>query len=183
MPDFFFNLSNYEFPSMGLTRNPSNIFKQTHLLRHGDFWSLSVHEFLNMNLIVSPFPRHQSLFRGFWGFTCARSRAASRQRVAQLCCAVEVFSTRLAIGTIVFEQNLRWRKVQFLFSMRLLRDSDDISCYVCNSGPDMPCILRRTTTWNSLPLPVCIYTIYIYIHTYTRYLILSAEDAGSSIYR
>lgn len=38
--------------------------------------------------------RHQSLFRGFWGFTCARSRAASRQRVAQLCCAVEVFSTR-----------------------------------------------------------------------------------------
>ena len=54
-----------------------------------------------------------------------------------------------------------------IFYATSLRDSDDISCYVCNSGPDMPCILRRTTTWNSLPLPVCIYTIYIYTHIYT----------------
>lgn len=76
----------------------------------------------------------------------------------------------LAIGTIVFEQNLRWKVQEFYFLSRLLRDSD-ISCYVCNFGPDMSCILWSATTWNSLPLPVCIYIymcLIIFLRIYTE---------------
>ena len=114
--------------------------------------SLSSWFFLNMNLIVSPFPGIKACSVAS-GASLVLAAARPRDNAWRSSVVLWRYFRR---GTIVFEQNLRWRKVQFLFSMRLLRDSDsdDISCYVCNSGPDMPCILRRTTTWNPLPLTI-----------------------------
>ena len=108
------------------------------------------------------FSRHQSLFRGFWGFTCARSRTKSRQRVAQLCCAVEVFSTRRQVGAFalllclsedlcslkifrikklapfVFQQIFEMKgKVQFSFSMGLERVISHVMFAIF--GTDMRC--------------------------------------------
>ena len=151
MPDFFFNLSNYEFPSMGLTRNPSNIFKQTHLLRHGDFWSLSVHEFFLTWIWLWVLSQASKLVPWLLGLhLCSQPRGLATTRGAALLCCGGIFDEAPLSSSKIWDEERS--SFYFLCDFYVIVMISHVMFAIL--GPDMPCILRRTTTWNPLPLTI-----------------------------